>query len=253
MATAPITEKAPAAGRGAQSAAAPARVRGLWWKALTGIWMVLAIVGTFLYLGPAEGFPYPDGARTVVLHVPCAWLATLCYVVGAWYAVRFLARIGRGGMRTAGLDDLKCCAAMELGLLFSILTTVTGSLFSRMEWGKYWSWDPRQTSILVICLIFAAYIVLRGAIIEPERRARLSAAYALVAIVPGLFLIWVLPRIVFTLHGGANQAVIGGGLGEHYRLVMYGAALPAFLAAFVWMFQLRVRLLRLEARQELPE
>jgi heme exporter protein C len=171
-------------------------------------------------------------------------------VVAAWYAVRFLKTLGKSGLPMSALDDMKCAAAMELGLLFSIFTTVTGSIFSQMEWGLYWSWDPRQTSILVICLIFAAYVVLRGAIAEPDKRARLCSVYALVAIVPGMFLIWVLPRIVFTLHGGANSAVIGGGLSGHYRMVMYGLALPAFLALFVWLFQLRVRLMRLEARQE---
>ncbi len=225
-------------------------ITGLWWKLGTGIWMSLAILATFLLVGPAKGFPYPDGARAIMFHVPCAWLATLCYVVAAWYAVRFLGKIGRDGMDFAAADDMKCATAMELGLLFSILTTVTGSVFSHMEWTLYWNWDPRQTSILVICLIFAAYVVLRGAIDDPERRARLSSAYALVAIVPGMFLIWVLPRIVFTLHGGANSAVIQGGLGGNYRMVMYGLALPAFIGLFVWLFQLRVRILKLEARAE---
>jgi len=150
---------------------------------------------------------------------------------------------------SAFLDDYKCAASMELGLLFSLLTTVTGSIFSQMQWGLYWSWDPRQTSILVICLLFAAYVVLRGAVEDPEKRARLASAYALVAIVPGLFLIWVLPRIVETLHSGPNTAVVGNNLGGNYRLVMYTLALPAFIGLFVWLFQLRVRLFKIEEKR----
>jgi heme exporter protein C len=222
----------------------------MWWKAGTGLWMSLAILATFVYVGPAPLFLFPDGARSIIFHVPCAWLATLCYVVGAWYAVSYLARKTTDAV-TAYSSDRKSAAAMELGLVFSILTTLTGSLFSKMEWGAYWVWDPRQTSILVICLLFAAYVVLRGALTDPEVRGRLCAVYALVALVPGLFLIWVLPRIVsFTLHVDANKAIVGGGLGGHYRPVLYGLALPAFIGLFVWIFQLRVRMMKLEAAAE---
>lgn len=225
---------------------------GLWWKLLCGLWTAGAILGAFLMVGPAvnrDGTPIftmgGHGAKIIFFHVPCAWLATLAYIVGAIYAIKHL-RAARG--RVAMDSDLKCAAAMELGFLFAVLATVTGSIFSHNEWGAYWSWDPRQTSILVILLIFAAYIVLRGAIAEPEMRARLSSAYALVAVVPGLFLIWVLPRIVETLHSGPNKAVVGGGLSGNYRLVLYGLALPAFLMLFTWMFQLRVRALKLLER-----
>jgi len=135
---------------------------------------------------------------------------------------------------------------MELGLLFSALTTVTGSIFSRLQWGAFWSWDPRQTSILVIMFLFAAYLVLRGAVADRQTKARLSSGYAILAVVPGLFLIWVLPRIVPTLHGGANQAVIGGGLDAQYRLVLYCFGLPGLVCVYVWLQHLRMRLMKLE-------
>jgi heme exporter protein C len=211
--------------------------------------MTLAIGAAFLVIRPATNFPYPDGARSIVFHVPCAWLAILASLFGAGYAGLYLiAR--RGDPRRAAELDRKSATAMELGLVFAFLTTITGSIFSRLEWGAYWTWDPRQTSILINCLIFAAYVVLRGAITDPDNRARLSAAYAMVSVVPGIFLFVVLPRIMYTLHSGANDAIIKGGLGGNYRLVMYSLALPAFLALFAWMYQLRVRSMRLEARAE---
>jgi heme exporter protein C len=240
MATTPAASRADAAARPA--------IRGLWWKLGTGLWMSLMVLAVYLVVGPASALPYPEGGKTIFFHVPCAWLACLAYVVAAWYAVRYLRGLREHGGRA--LDDLKCAAAMEVGLLFSIVTTITGSIFSKLEWTAYWSWDPRQTSILIILLIFAAYLVLRGAISDPQTRARLSSVYALVALVPGLFLIWVLPRIVLTLHSDANRAVVGGGLGGNYRLVLYGLALPAFLGLFTWLFQLRVRALKLETRRE---
>lgn len=230
-----------------------AHIPGLWWKLGAGVWMGLLILAAFVYVGPVldeQGQPMftigGHGAKAIFFHVPCAWLACLAYIVAAWYAGRYLRTLRQKGATGNAEDDFKCATAMELGLLFAALATITGSIFSRNEWGAYWSWDPRQTSILVVLLIFAAYLVLRGAIESPEVRARLSAVYALVALVPGLFLIWVLPRIVNTLHEGPNQVVIGGGLGGGYRLVLYGLALPAFLALFIWLFQLRLRTMKVE-------
>ena len=225
-------------------------IPGLWWKLLTGVWMSAGILGAFLLVGPVLNDKGEalfsmggHGAKVFFFHMPNAWLATLTYLLAAWHAVRYL----RGGSMDA---DRKCNASMELGLLFSILATVTGSIFAQNEWGKYWNWDPRETSIIVIMLIYAAYLVLRGAIVEPVQKARLSSVYALIALVPGLFLIWVLPRIVPTLHSEANKAVVGGGIGGQARIVFYTMIMPAFLALFVWLFQLRVRVLRLEARHE---
>jgi heme exporter protein C len=200
-----------------------------------------------VYVRPAEGFMYPDGARIIIMHVPCAWIACLAYVVAAWNAVGVL-RAARMAATRWRASDNRCAAAMEIGLMFSALTTATGSIFSRLQWGAFWSWDPRQTSILVIMLLFAAYLVLRSAVTDEGSRAKLSSAYAVVAVIPGLFLIWVLPRIVSTLHGGANQAVIGGGLDSQYRMVLYGLALPGFLGLFAWLMQLRTRVATLEQR-----
>lgn len=228
----------------------PHRVRGLWWKTLTGLWMAAAILAAFLGVGPDPKFNLGGhGAKIIFFHVPCAWLATMAYLVAASYAVACLVKFSKAGPRAAEPADRMTCAAMELGLLFSVLATVTGSIFSRNEWGMAWSWDPRQTSIVVIMLVFAAYIVLRGAIVDPDARSRLTAAYALVAAVPGLFLIWVLPRITETLHEGANQAVVRGGLSGGFRIVLLGFALPAFLGLFVWLLQLRGRALRVEAER----
>ena len=232
-------------------------IPGLPWKIWTGVWMAIGILAAFLWVGPVlsdSGLPmfsmHGHGAKAFFFHMPNAWLATITYITGAWYAVRYLRTPRTVGMDVANEDDMKSAVSMELGLLFSFLAAVTGSLFAKNEWHAYWVWtDPRMVSILVIMLIFAAYLVLRGAIEEPEKRARLTAAYALVAAVPGLFLIWVLPRIVPTLHEGPNNAVVGGGLGGNIRIVLYSFVMPAFIGLFVWLFQLRLRLMRLESRE----
>jgi heme exporter protein C len=215
-------------------------VPGLWWKLLTGAAMSATVVAAML-APPARAFSIGGhGAKIIFFHVPCAWLTILSLVVGIWYAVRAWRGIRLGPGRYER-DDAKCAAAMEIGLVFAALATITGSIFSHNEWSMYWSWDPRQTSILIVMLLFAAYAVLRSAVEDAETRAALSSAYAAISAVPGLFLLIVLPRIVQTLHGGANQAVVQGGLSPHYRMVLLGMAMPAFTLLYVWLFQLRVR------------
>src|SRR5437667_6917982 len=130
----------------AHASAQPA-IRGLWWKVATGLWMVLGIVAVFTFIGPAigsDGRPTftmaGHGAKVFLFHMPCAWLTSGAYIAAAWYAWRFLRGLARRGFQASLEDDLKCAAAAELGLLFGILTTVTGSIFSKNEWGAYWSW-----------------------------------------------------------------------------------------------------------------
>ena len=53
---------------------------------------------------------------------------------------------------------------MELGFVASILATVTGSIFAHVEWNSYWNWDPREVSIVGLLLIYASYLVFRGAL-----------------------------------------------------------------------------------------
>jgi heme exporter protein C len=86
-------------------------------------------------------------------------------------------------------------AAIEQGFLFSILATATGSIFAKVVWGSFWNWDPRETSILILLLIYGAYFALRSAIDDAERREQLAAVYALLAFVTVPLLIFVVPRL----------------------------------------------------------
>src|SRR5438270_112244 len=150
-----------------QAKVTSAAVPGLWWKVCTGLLGVGLIFGAFFGVGPAFGFKLGGhGAKVVFFHVPCAWLATLAYVVAACYAVQYLRRSASPFDVTAAISDVKCSTAMELGFVFALLTTITGSIFAHTEWGSYWNWDPRETSIVILLLIFAAYLVLRGSLIE---------------------------------------------------------------------------------------
>jgi heme exporter protein C len=190
-------------------------------------------------------------ARNIFFHVPSAWTTVVAFLVSLWYGARYL--------RSKDIDhDLASEAAAGLGFMFCILATVTGALWAKFNWGSFWNWDPRQTSIFILLLIYGAYFALRSAVEVEETRARLSAVYAILAGLTVPFFIFVLPRLVGGLHPGAAGDPDGAGPVVNFKMsgpmfVVFFAGLIGFNLLFVWMFQLRLRAARLEYRRALHE
>ena len=146
-----------------------------------------AIVGGFLWVPPVKTFFSPELARIAVFHIPCSIVGLVATVVGVWFALRYL--------RLRNLrDDIKSSVSLSLALLLWCLTTVTGAVFAKAEWGAYWSWDIKQISIVMLLLVYLAYFALRAAIDDARKRATVSAAYTLFALVAVPFLTLVLPN-----------------------------------------------------------
>jgi len=164
------------------------------------IFTLIVLLLVFFVVPPAEGLG--NYVRIIFVHIPCAWVSVLAFLVAAGYAVRVL-RGGRDGAAApaalAHADRLSARSA-ALGLAFTAVATVTGAIFSRLTWGAFWNWDPRQTTILCLLLIYAAYLALRSVTADPERRARVSAVYALFSFLAVPFLVFVIPRFYFSLH-----------------------------------------------------
>jgi heme exporter protein C len=143
--------------------------------------------------------------------------------------------------------DIKSTAAAELGFAFSILATITGSIWAKFSWGSFWNWDPRETSIFVLLLIYGAYFSLRSALEIEERRATLSAVYSIVAFVTVPFFVFIMPRMMTGLHPGEGSAApIVNANGKMYmetsmRYVFY-ASLLGFTFLYIWLFNLRSKI-----------
>lgn len=183
----------------------------------------------FLKLPAAEGFANPELARLVAMHLPCAYVALVAATVAAWHGIAYL----RGRRMDS---DIKSYIAAQLAFLFCFLTTITGSVFARVQWGSFWNWDPRQTAVAVLLLVYAAYFTLRASIDDPERRAALSAVYVLFSSVLTPMLGYVIPTFFIdqSLHPKFAKFDIS------YRLAIYPFAL-ALTWFLVWMFRLAVR------------
>jgi heme exporter protein C len=203
-------------------------------------YMTAIVIAAFLWPAPAQGF-IGESSRIVFFHVPCAWTSALAFLVAAGYSAAYLAR------RNPRHDDV-AAGAVRLGLLFAVLALVTGALFARIMWGAYWNWDPRESSFLLLIFLYAAYLFLRAAVEDPERRARMSAAYALFAAVLMPFLFFVAPRVTSSLH---PQTVInpqGKILMDTPTKAVFFGALIGFSGLFFWMLSLESRAARLQRR-----
>ncbi len=199
---------------------------------------------------PLMTMPYIVGleerARILFFHVPMSWCALIAYCIAMVAAVRYV--------RTRSIDhDEMSVAAASVGTLFTILATTTGDVWAKFNWGTFWNWDPRQTSILLLLLIYGAYFLLRASIDDEQRRARLSAVYAIIAFATVPFLMFVLPRLLPGLHpGSADDSNIGPLLSPRSDAInpvknaVFGLALFSFTMVFAWLVNIRVRIARLE-------
>lgn len=161
-------------------------------KLITGLWLAVVAAAMFLWVPAHEGLG--NIGRIVIVHVPTGWLASIAFLVSAIYSALYL-------RRSRASDDAHALAAAELGLIFSVLATLTGAIFAKVVWGTFWNWDPRQTAIAVLMLIYAAYFALRSSIEDVTRQRRLGSIYSLLAFITVPFLIFVIPRITDnTLH-----------------------------------------------------
>jgi len=206
----------------------------MWWNALIFIAMTAVIVLSFVTPAPQQQIG--EASRIFYYHIPLAWICVVAFVMAMIYSIRYLKT------RNIAEDD-KAAEAARLGLIFCALATVTGSVFAKVTWGSFWSWDPRETSIFILLLLYGAYFALRGAVEVEEKRAALAAAYAIFAFITVPFLIFVLPRVMPSLH--PTESIISNGLEFTMGLTVrwiFAASLVCFLMIFLWLFSLARRI-----------
>jgi heme exporter protein C len=208
---------------------------------LLWLWIAAVIVGAFEYAPLAQKF-IGQSSRILFFHVPMAWTSFVAFIAAGSWSVFYL---------FAGREprhDRAARAAIELGLLFGVLATVTGALWARVMWGAYWNWDPRQTSIVMALIFNGAYLALRDSVEDAEKRARLAAAYAALGLVVTPFFFFVVPRITYSLHPDTVINARGRVEMESRMLQVLLAGAAGFTALFFWLHDLRTRLLALAER-----
>lgn len=165
-------------------------------------WLTGAVFAVSLYLvfffAPREAV-MGDVQRVFYYHVAAGWVGALAFLVAAVCGVIYLLR------RDTKWDKV-AFASIEIGVIFTFINIVSGSIWARPIWNTWWTWDPRLVTATVMELIYLAYMMLRQGIEDPERRARFGAVYTIVGFisVPITFLSI---RIFRTIH----PVVVGSG------------------------------------------
>ena len=221
---------------------------GVAWRIymiVAAVWMTVVLVLGFL--GHVSKLPILEhSARNLYFHVPMWFTLMLGFFVAAYHSLRYLVT----GRR---IHDVRAEQAALVATVFGVLGFVTGTVWARFTWyvgtNIWWNADPRQVMVAIQLLIFGAYFVLRGALDDERRRARLAAVYALFATATMPFLMYVLPRRMASLHPGAegNPAFSDMDIAPEMRWVFY-AAVIGFMLLFGWIYTLRVRLRVAELR-----
>lgn len=138
--------------------------------------MVVAIYMALVQAPSAINLTETDqwAQRIIYFHVPTAWLSMFAFFVTFLASILYLLR---GKVRW---DRLGRCSA-ELGIAFTVAAMASGSIWAKPAWNTWWTWDPRLTTYTIVLLLYIAYFMLRGAIPEPERRARFASVYGIFA------------------------------------------------------------------------
>lgn len=165
--------------------------------AVTAISVLAAVYLIFLWV-PTEA-TMGIVQRIFYFHVASAAVSFLGVFIGGIAAVRYLVN------RRNTLDDLSV-AANEVALVFAAVNLVTGCLWAKPIWGVYWAWDWRLTTMLILFLIYVAYLILRESISEPGQRAAVCAVVSIFGMVD-VPIIYMANRWWRTQHPGP---VLGG-------------------------------------------
>lgn len=135
---------------------------------LLSLYLVFFYAPIDSYLGPVQKIFYIHFATAVIPYF--AFL--LVFLASAAYLIR----------KDSFFDRLAHAAA-EVGLVIDTILLVTGIIFSKPTWGVWWVWEPRLTTSLIMWLLYSGYLMLRSMTLDGDKRASLSAVYAIVAFV----------------------------------------------------------------------
>lgn len=166
---------------------------------LTVITLLAVGVGLALALFSA-GTDIEQGAiqRIFYIHMPSFFGAFVAYGVTVFGSIAYL--------RTRNVKwDRWALAGVEVGTALALINLVTGMVWARPIWNTWWTWDPRLTSDAIMILTYAAYLMLRAGIENPERRRRFASIYGILAIVTVLLTLFIIRIVPDTIH----PAVIG--------------------------------------------
>ena len=193
-------------------------------------------------LNQQRGITFPfrnvlaETIRNIYFHVSLWFAMFILLAIAVFYSVRYLSK----GQKK---DDHLANALISIAVTYGILGCATGAIWAKYTWGTWWTADVKLNMSAIFMLIYLAYFVLRGAFQDEIKRARLTSVYNIFAFASIIPLLFVIPRLVDSLHpgNGGNPGLGGEDLDNTMRMAFYPAIMGMTLLG-IWIASLKFRL-----------
>ncbi|OUJ19143.1 ABC-type transport system involved in cytochrome c biogenesis permease component [Methanonatronarchaeum thermophilum] len=191
--------------------------------------MAIAIYLVFIY-SPIE-VEMGVIQKVFYFHVALAWTSFLAFFIVFISSIQYLRTESRKW-------DITAYTSAEIGVLFTGLTLVLGSIWAETTWGVWWTWDPRLTTTLVMFIIYIGYLTLRKSI-ETQKKGRLSAVYGVIAFI-SVPLTYLSIEIWETLH---PTVIRGGEISmDTSMFITMIVSVIAFTLLYITLMKIRIRI-----------
>lgn len=218
-----------------------------WWKILCVLLLLYTFIGGFLvelpYATAYVNSNLYETMRNFFFHVPMWFGQMILISISLVFSIITLSQ-------NSIQSDIKAQAFAQTGTVFGFLGLITGAIWAKYTWGAWWNNDPKQLGAAIALLIYLAYFILRAAVTDIDKRARISAVYNVFAFFIYIPLIMILPRMVESLHPGGqgsdgNPGLSGSSLDPSLKIIFWPAVLGWTLLG-VWISTLWIRARKLE-------
>ncbi|MFZ9660589.1 MAG: ABC transporter permease [Chitinophagaceae bacterium] len=220
-------------------------MKKVWWKISCVVLLIYTVIGGLLLPVPAL-HQLQETIRNLYFHV-CMWFGMMIlFGISVYHSIRYL--------KTLDLRfDIKSKEYASTGIIFGILGYATGIVWASYTWADpnnpaYASFstivrEPKLIGAALALLIYFAYFVLRGSIPDMDKKARVSAVYNIFAFAMLFPSIWIIPRLLPSLHPGqeGNPALNYKDIDARMRMVFYPAVMGWTLLG-IWITTLKIRL-----------
>ncbi len=222
-----------------------------WWKIVCVLLIFYTLIGGLLFSVPTREILH-ETIRNLFFHV-CMWFGMMIlFTTSVVYSIKYL--------NTKNLrNDIYAVSFAKTGILFGVLGYATGAVWAKYTWTEFADatqifTEPKLTGAAIALLIYFAYLVLRGSLTDIDKRATISAVYNIFAYALLFPSIWILPRLMESLHPGkgGNPALNFNDLDGRLRMVFYPAIVGWTLLG-LWITSLHIRISLLKEKSLLNE
>lgn len=217
-----------------------------WWKILGALIILYSIIAGLLLPVPRL-YILNETIRNLYYHVPMWFAMIIMMLVSFISSILYLAKQKKR-------IDIRATEYTYTGMLLGLLGILTGMIWAQFTWGYFWTNDPKLNGVAISMLIYSGYYILRQAIEDEEKRARVSAVFNIFAFPIFIVLIGIMPRVMDSVHpgNGGNPGFGTYDLDNNMKMVFYPVVFGWMLMG-TWIATLRIRIKKLELHEELED